>query len=105
MPRTAGHSLRSSAGSGQIQPDGLQAELDLHRRALDCAATHFMIVDVSGGEWRIVFANRAIAESFGYEVADLLHQSPLTLLATEQNLDSVRQLREAVHNRTAASAE
>ena len=63
----------------------LQSELELRNCALDTASMHFMIIDVSQPQWRIVYVNRAICERHGYTPAQLLGQSPAILVCSEKS--------------------
>src|ERR1700730_6823730 len=63
----------------------LEGELELRNCALDTASTHFMIVDVSQPQWRIVYVNRAICQRHGYTAAELLGQSPALLVCSEKS--------------------
>jgi two-component system NtrC family sensor kinase len=65
----------------------VQSELDLRNCALDSAKTHFMIIDVSSSDWIIVYANRAVAASHGYEPEELLGQNPAILVLAEGTQD------------------
>ena len=62
----------------------LQTDLDLRNYALDAAATHFMIVDVSQPRWSIVYANRGVAGAHGYDATELLGRSLAKLTSAEQ---------------------
>ena len=53
----------------------LRHELDLRNCALDAATTHFLLLDARLPGWPIVYTNRALAQDFGYEPAELLGQS------------------------------
>jgi PAS domain S-box-containing protein len=50
----------------------LQASLDLRNAALDAASTHFLIAEARGNDRRIVYANRAMAEQYGFKSAQQL---------------------------------
>jgi hypothetical protein len=58
--------LRDLLASERAERLHLQDELNLRTCALDAAAAHFMILDVSQPRWTIVYANRAICEAHGY---------------------------------------
>jgi PAS domain S-box-containing protein len=75
----------------------LQRELNLRNCALDAASTHFMIIDVRGPRWAIVYANRAVAQDHGYETAEILGRSPAMLVPYEENEDTFARISEAVH--------
>jgi PAS domain S-box-containing protein len=62
----------------------LQSDLDLRNYALDAAATHFMIVDVSQPRWSVIYANRGVAHAHGYEATELLGRSPAKLTSMEE---------------------
>jgi PAS domain S-box-containing protein len=83
----------------------LQSELDLRNCALDSASSHFMILDVSGLPWRIVYANRAVAKDHGYEPAELLGQDPAILTSLADNKVVFGRLGKAVREGANASAE
>ncbi|MDB6161552.1 MAG: hypothetical protein JWO04_5258 [Gammaproteobacteria bacterium] len=83
----------------------LQSELDLRNCALDSASSHFMILDVSGLPWRIVYANRAVAKDHGYEPAELLGQDPAILTSLAENKVVFGRLGKAVREGANASAE
>jgi PAS domain S-box-containing protein len=83
----------------------LQGELDLRNCALDSASTHFMILDVSGRSWKIVYANRPVATDHGYELAEVLGQDPVTLTSIPDNAEAFRRLRAAVRSGTSSSTE
>ncbi|HKT72193.1 MAG TPA: ATP-binding protein [Steroidobacteraceae bacterium] len=74
----------------------LQAELDLLRTALDCASTHFAILDVSDPCWKIVYVNRAACEGHGYEPHELIGCSPQELLAAKGSESALERIREGV---------
>ena len=74
----------------------LQEELELRNGALDAAATHFMIIDVSAAIWRIVYVNRAICEHHGYVVTELLGRSPRMLVCPIQSREALDLLDQAV---------
>lgn len=50
----------------------LQDSLDLRNAALDAASTHFLIAEAQGHDRRIVYANRAMAEQYGFKNAQEL---------------------------------
>ncbi len=83
----------------------LQSELDLRNCALDSASTHFMILDVTGLPWKIVYANRAVATDHGYEPAELPGQDPMILASVEENIEAFRGLGAAVRAGTSSSTE
>jgi PAS domain S-box-containing protein len=83
----------------------LQSELDLRNCALDSASTHFMILDVSGRPWKIVYANQAVATDHGYEPAELFGQDPGMLTSVAENTEALRRLRAAVRTGTRSSTE
>ena len=83
----------------------LQEELELHDCALNAAATHFMIIDVSTSIWRIVYVNRAICERHGYVVTELLGRSPQMLMCPIQSREALDQLSEAVRQGVALAVE
>jgi putative nucleotidyltransferase with HDIG domain len=77
--------LQSQLTAERAERARLQGELELHNCALDTASTHFMIVDVSQPEWRIVYVNRSICERHGYTAAELLGRSPALLVCSEKS--------------------
>lgn len=83
----------------------LQSELELRNCALDTASTHFMIIDVSQPQWRIVYVNRAICERHGYTAAQLLGQSPAILVCSEKSAAALERVAEAVLRGTSVSVE
>jgi PAS domain S-box-containing protein len=83
----------------------LQSELDLRNCALDSVSSHFMILDVTGLPWRIVYANRAVARDHGYEPAVLLGKDPAILTSLADNKIAFRRLGKAVREGANASAE
>jgi PAS domain S-box-containing protein len=83
----------------------LQGELDLRNCALDSASTHFMILDVTGHPWQIVYANRAVATDHGYEPAELLGHDPMSLTSVGENTAAFRRLGEAVRTGASSSTE
>jgi PAS domain S-box-containing protein len=83
----------------------LQSELDLRNCALDSASSHFMILDVTGSPWRIVYANRAVAKDHGYEPAELLGQDPVILTSAGDNGVAFGRLCKAVRAGASASVE
>ncbi len=78
-----------------------QNQLDLRNSALDSATSHIMVIDVSGGRWVIVYANRAIAADHGYEAAELLGRSPAMLVPAEDNAAALERIGAAVREGTA----
>jgi PAS domain S-box-containing protein len=95
-------SLLASERAARIR---LQEELELRNCALDAAATHFMIVDVSAPAWRIVYVNRAICEHHGYGVTELLGRHPHMLICPIQSHEALDQLGQAVRRGTALGVE
>jgi PAS domain S-box-containing protein len=83
----------------------LQEALELRDCALDAAATHFMIIDVSTSIWRIVYVNRAICERHGYVVTELLGRSPQMLVCPIQSREALDNLDQAVRQGTALAVE
>ena len=84
--------------------DRLQSELTLRSCALDAAVAHFMIVDVIARPARIVFVNRALATSHGYDPAELLGKSPTILVDVERS-EEYTQLNDAMRNGENARAQ
>jgi PAS domain S-box-containing protein len=97
--------LQSLLTAERAERTRLQRELELRNCALDTASTHFMIIDVSQAEWRIVYVNRAICERHGYTVAELLGQSPSLLICEEKSAPALEQVSEAVLRGTNVSVE
>lgn len=97
--------LQSQLTAERAERARLQGELELHNCALDTASTHFMIVDVSQPEWRIVYVNRSICERHGYTAAELLGQSPTLLVCSEKSAAALERIGEAVLRRTTVSVE
>ncbi len=83
----------------------LQSQLDLRNCALDSASTHFVILDVTGRPWKIVYANRAVATDHGYEPAELAGQDPVTLTSVAENTGAFKRLRAAVRAGDSSSTE
>src|ERR1700730_6595389 len=83
----------------------LQCEFDLRNWELDSASTYFMILDVVGTPWTIIYANRAVAQDHGYEPAELLGQGPAMLTPLAHNRAAYRHLGKAVRDGGSASAE
>jgi PAS domain S-box-containing protein len=83
----------------------LQSELELRNCALDTASTHFMIIDVSQPEWRMVYVNRALCERHGYTAAELLDRSPAALVCSEKSAAALERVAEAVLQGTTVSVE
>jgi PAS domain S-box-containing protein len=83
----------------------LQSQFELRNYALDTASTHFMIIDVSEPDWRIVYVNRSICERHGYAVAELVGRSPALLLCAERSAAALQTLAEAVGRGTTANVE
>jgi PAS domain S-box-containing protein len=97
--------LQSLLTAERAERARLQKELELRNCALDTASTHFMIIDVSQQEWRIVYANRAICERHGYTVAELLGQNPSLLVCGEKSAAALQRVSEAVLRETNVSVE
>jgi PAS domain S-box-containing protein len=55
----------------------LQDSLDLRNAALDAASTNFLIIEATGEDRRIVYANRAVAEQYGYTGAHEVIGQPM----------------------------
>ena len=83
----------------------LQRELNLRNCALDAASTHFMIIDVRGPLWCMVYANRAIARTHGYETAELIGRSPSMLAPFEENKEAFERISAAVRDGKSISAD
>jgi len=109
--------LRQSAGLPTIQElhslltaeraerTRLQSELELRDCALDAASTHFMVIDVSQPQWRIIYVNRAICERHGYTAVELLGQSPALLVCGERSAAAMERIAAAVLRGTNVSVE
>src|SRR5882757_1713246 len=88
--------LQSLLTAERSERTRLQGELELRDCALDTASTHFMIIDVSQPQWRIVYVNRAICERHGYTATELLGQSPALLVCGEKSTAAMHRVSEAV---------
>jgi PAS domain S-box-containing protein len=97
--------LQSLLAAERAERARLQSELELRNCALDTASTHFMIIDVSQPNWRIVYVNRVICERHGYCVAELLGQSPALLVCEEKSAAALQLLGAAVQRGTNVSVE
>jgi PAS domain S-box-containing protein len=97
--------LQSQLTAERAERTGLQSELELRNCALDTASTHFMVIDVSQREWRIVYVNRAICERHGYTAAELLGRSPTLLVCSKKSAAALERLAEAVLRGSSASVE
>jgi PAS domain S-box-containing protein len=97
--------LRSLLSAERSERTRLHTELELRNCALDAGSTHFMIIDVSGGKWAIVYVNRAICEHHGYTAAELLGRSPLILVDTDTSQEALARVREATQVGTQISIE
>jgi PAS domain S-box-containing protein len=97
--------LHSRLAAERAERTRLQGELELRNCALDTASTHFMIIDVSQPQWRIVYVNRAICERHGYTAAELLGQSPALLVCGEKSAAALERVGEAVLQGTYISVE
>jgi PAS domain S-box-containing protein len=83
----------------------LQLEFDLRNSALNAAKTQFMIFEEDGQHRTIKYVNRAFASAHGYEVCDLLGQSPSNLMSIENNSVAFEHFTTALHAGTPASTE
>ncbi len=83
----------------------LEIELDLGNCALDSAWTYFLILDVTGPELRIAYANRAVAFDHGFEQEQLLDKNPANLASPRQNRFAFARLRKAINQGNSARAE
>src|SRR6266702_1573308 len=97
--------LQSLLAAERAERARLQSELELRNCALDTASTHFMIIDVSQPQWRIVYVNRAICERHGYTAAQLLGQDPAVLVCNEKSAAALERVAEAVLRGTSVSVE
>ncbi|MFL6604879.1 MAG: sensor histidine kinase [Steroidobacteraceae bacterium] len=97
--------LHSSLLAERTERTRLQSELELCNCALDAASTHFMIIDVSQPQWRIIYVNRAICERHGYTAAELLGQSPALLVCSERRAAAMERIAAAVRQGTNVSVE
>src|SRR6266702_851060 len=97
--------LQSLLAAERAERARLQSDLELRNFALDTASTHFMIIDVSRPDWRIVYVNRVICERHGYKVAELLGQSPALLVCTQKSTAALERVSEAVGRGTNVSVE
>ena len=96
--------MRAHRHPAERIPDAaeLQRELDLRTWALNAAPTHFMIIDMTGPGWPIVFVNRALARDHGYEPEELLGKSAGLLVSAEENSENLAEVSQAL--RTGAVA-
>jgi two-component system NtrC family sensor kinase len=76
--------------------DQIHSELTLRNCALDSAQAHFMILDALSRPWKIVFVNQALAQSHGYEPADLIGMSPAQLIDVAECEQQFSELNEAM---------
>jgi PAS domain S-box-containing protein len=76
--------------------DQIQSELTLRNCALDSAIAHFMIVDIKCRPSKIVFVNRALAQSHGYEPAELIGTSPAELIDVAECEQQFAEINEAM---------
>src|SRR3954447_15587175 len=83
----------------------LQSQFELRNYALDTASTHFMIIDVSRPDWRIVYVNRSICERHGYTAAELVGRSPALLVCAEHCAAALQTVAAAVEHGTTANVE
>jgi len=83
----------------------LQDDLDLRNCVLDATTTHFMVIDISGARWAIIYANHAIARDHGYEPAELLGRTPACLVPPELNPEAFQKIGEAVKSGRTISTE
>ena len=97
--------LQSQLTAERTERTRLQSEIELRNCALDTASIHFMIIDVSQPEWRIVYVNRAICERHGYTAAELLGRSPALLVSTNRSAAALERIGAAVLRGTGVSAE
>jgi two-component system NtrC family sensor kinase len=97
--------LCAQLAAANEERERLGRELELRNCALDAASTHFMIIDVCGPRWVIVYANRAVARCYGYEPSELLGQSPEGLVDVVADTASLERIRAAVRAGTSASTE
>jgi PAS domain S-box-containing protein len=89
-------STRPIADAAGDECTRLQRELGLRNSALDAASTQFMVIDVRGPRWVIVYANRAIARAHGYDVAEIMGRSPAKLVPPEHNAEAFGRISSAV---------
>src|SRR5438128_976277 len=99
------HELQSQLTAERAERTRLQNELELRNCALDAASIHFMIVDVSQPQWRIVYVNHAICDRHGYTAAELLGQSPALLVNAQKSAAALERVAEAVLRGTNVSVE
>jgi PAS domain S-box-containing protein len=74
----------------------LQSELDLRNRALNAAASGFLIIDVQQRHRPIVFANRAVERQTGYAHDDLVGVPAEILNVRDADLDNLKSVRDAM---------
>jgi PAS domain S-box-containing protein len=74
----------------------LQQVLNLRDRALDDAASGFLIIDVQKRNRPIVFANQSMARQTGYTVEELVGSSAEIINSRELDFERLKQVREAM---------
>jgi PAS domain S-box-containing protein len=99
------HELETLLAEERRERQRLQSQLDLRNSALDSASTHFMILDVTGRRWKIVYANRSVATDHGYESAELRGLDPASLTTVTENAAAFKRLRAAVRAGESISTE
>jgi PAS domain S-box-containing protein len=72
--------------------DQLREELALRHCALNAAVAHFMIIDAQARPTRILFVNRALADSHGYEIEELMGAEPAVLVVRDDCEDQYAEL-------------
>jgi len=77
----------------QAEVAQLREQLALRDQALDVTPSHFMISQRKEPDNIIIYANRAMAESYGYEAAELIGKSIRLLAPVNWTDEDVRQLR------------
>jgi PAS domain S-box-containing protein len=97
--------LRACLAAERAQRARLESELDLRNGALDAASTHFVILEARPRRWAMVYANRAVTESYGYALHELLGSAPGLLLRPQDNEGKYRELTAAMRDGRRATTE
>ena len=97
--------LEARLQAALAERDQLHSELALRNCALDAAIAHFMIVDVTTRPSSIVFINRSLATSHGFEPSELLGKSPAILVDSEQCAQEYTEVNEAMRRGENARAQ
>ena len=71
-------------------------ELKLRDSALNATTAHFLIADMRQRGWPMVYVNRAIVADHGYELQELLGESPAVLNPIELNAAALEELNQGM---------